>query len=283
MVAPHRETATESTPSRRAVLLGASNLVRGLSTVVAHCGDAWGRPLDILAATGHGRCYARTSWVLGQSLPPITDCGLWDALAERQAGATAALITDIGNDILYGVSDSDVAARVEVCLERLANVEAKVVVTQLPMQSLSELGPSRFKLMRSVLFPFSKLDLSTALQRAARLNERIRTLADRYGAALVEPRREWYGWDPIHVRRKHASVAWAAVFSHWKSARRQGVAAHAPGDSKARDEATRGRSSWRCWWALRRARPARRRMFGIEQQKQQPSGRLVDGTVVSFY
>jgi hypothetical protein len=90
------------TPRHRIVLLGASNLTRGISTVVESAQQIWGGPLDVCCALGHGRSYGWTSNFLGRSLPGIVGCGLWPALESRPKLPTAALITDIGNDLMYG-------------------------------------------------------------------------------------------------------------------------------------------------------------------------------------
>ncbi len=84
------------------VLLGASNLTRGISTVVGMARGIVGEPSEFLIAMGHGRSYGQRSSVLGRSLPGITQCGLWEALRHAR-GPTSALITDIGNDVIYGV------------------------------------------------------------------------------------------------------------------------------------------------------------------------------------
>ena len=92
---------------RRVVLLGASNLTRGLSTAVEASRLRWGRPLEMLIAAGHGRSYGLTSRVLARTLPSILACGLWDELAQRATMPTAALITDIGSDLLYGAATAE--------------------------------------------------------------------------------------------------------------------------------------------------------------------------------
>jgi hypothetical protein len=71
-------------------MLGASNLAIHLPTVVETAARLWGRPLDLLAAIGHGRSYGMTSRVMGRVLPGILQCGLWDDLARRPPAETAA-------------------------------------------------------------------------------------------------------------------------------------------------------------------------------------------------
>ncbi len=118
MEAPLNQSSANSSPAGgsssqspgRAVLLGASNLTRGISTVVETAQIVCQRPLEILAAAGLGRSYGIDSRVLGRTLPGIVHCGLWNTLSQKRPIPTYALITDIGNDILYSVEVSQIAA-----------------------------------------------------------------------------------------------------------------------------------------------------------------------------
>ena len=114
-------TASPSTP--RVILLGASNLARGISTIVGTAQSRLGSPLEFFIAMGHGRSYGRASRVLGRTLPGIDECGLWDALGDAVSTQTYALITDIGNDIIYGYDVEMIAAWIEIgrasCRERV--------------------------------------------------------------------------------------------------------------------------------------------------------------------
>ena len=125
-------------PSRRVILLGASNLTRGISTAVETAKTIWGTPLDVMAALGHGRSYGKTQRVLGRTLPAIIECGLWQDLDNRPRADTASLITDVGNDLLFGVSPQRVVEWVDQCLERLASVSQSLVITELPLINLAK-------------------------------------------------------------------------------------------------------------------------------------------------
>jgi len=260
-------------PSRRVVLIGASNLAIGLPAVVEAAREAWGRPLDVMAALGHGRSYGKTSRVFWRTLPGITVCRLWDDLAQRPAAATAALITDVGNDVLFGVPTDTIVSWVEDCLVRLAAVSARTIVTSPPLESLCRVGPRRFLIMRSILFPKCRLELGAALAAARELHERIAALAQRHGAPLVVPSPSWYGFDPIHLRRSQRANAWRHIFSHWQSV------AH----SEPIPRASRRRLSRREAWSLRMLKPHERCVFGQLQQHRQPAARLADGTLISLY
>ena len=254
-------------PRRRVVLLGASNLTRGISTVVETSQRLWGTPLDVMAAAGHGRSYGMTSRVLGRSLPAIVACDLWEDLARRAPLPTAALITDIGNDILYGAEASQIAAWVEQCLVTLKSACEKTVITGLPLPSIASLSPKRFLLFRTLLFPRSQLTLDVGLSRAEELNSRLAELAAKYQCVFFVPSIHWYGWDPIHIRLKHWPRAWNEILSSWCE----------------RDDTTLAHGSFLRWLKLRTRRPSFQKMFGIEQRRAQPSCALRDGTTISLY
>jgi len=57
-----------------------------------------------VAALGHGRSYGAHSKFVVRTLPGILQSGLWRHLESLSTVPTRALVTDIGNDILYGFS-----------------------------------------------------------------------------------------------------------------------------------------------------------------------------------
>src|SRR4051794_38173405 len=109
-------------PTRRVILLGASNLTRSFPTVIATAIQTWSEPVEIMAAMGHGRSYGQDSSVFGRKISGIFPCALWQDLQNRPKLPTSALVTDIGNDLLYGISPDLLLQWVERCLDRLAEV-----------------------------------------------------------------------------------------------------------------------------------------------------------------
>lgn len=261
------EQAGVPAPQRRVILLGASNVMRGISTIVETAERVWGQPVDLLAATGHGRSYGRTSCVLGRSLPGILQCGLWDDLSQRPPLPTAALVTDIGNDILYGADADQIAAWVDQCLTRLRGVCARIVITELPLTRAASIRPWQYRLIRAVMFPGSRVTFAEAIARAHAVNARVAELAVVHRAVLHVPQLEWYGWDPIHIRRACWSGAWHEILSGWGERATAGPA----------------RGSWRRCLRLRCQRPLVRWLFGIEQRRAQPACVLESGSVISLY
>ena len=264
-------TAADGVPSghapRRVILLGASNLVRDLPTVIDTARLVWGGPLDLLAAVGHGRSFGMQSSFLGRSLPGIKGCGLWQALSKRPPAPTAALVADIGNDVLYGASVDQIAGWVQSCLARLTAVATHIVVVPPPVDHLDSLSVWRFLALRSLFFPRSRVDMKAAVDGARELHERVLTLAAGHGALVVSPRREWYGLDPIHIKRHHRSAAWREILVSWSA-----------GELRAAVAGSVARRT-----SLPRLRPLCRTLFGLRQRRSQPCGTLPDGSTISLY
>jgi hypothetical protein len=260
--------SANAAPRPRAVVLGASNVARGISTVVETARLVLGGPVDFLAAFGHGRSYGVESKLFGRTLSGITRCGLWKALADQPPRPTWALLTDVGNDLLYGARPDLIAQWVEQCLDRLVAVDARVVMTALPLENLRKVPHGRIRLMRSVLFPHCRLEPSEIVSRAHELDERLSELATARGCAWHSPRAVWYGVDPIHVKFCHWASAWGEILANW-----------APEGKKV----SLSVGSFRRWIYLRRLCPQHRRWLGIQQRREQPSGRLRDGTTVALY
>ena len=252
----------------RVVLLGASNLTRGISTVVEVAQSVCGGPAEYLIALGHGRSYGRGSIVLGRWLPGIVPCALWDSLAVHPCRATYALLTDIGNDLMYEASVADIAGWVDACCARLEAVGARLVVTELPMGNVTGLTRQRYEFFRGAMFPRCSLSLDQITARAIELNERVGEAARRRGATLVSHCDTWYGWDPIHIRKIFFPQAWPRILTPWAAS---GGAIPTP------------RGSLRRWLYLRSRVPYVRRIGRFIQRRAQPCGRLSDGSTIAFF
>lgn len=256
------------TPTRRVILLGASNLTRSFPTVVETIRQTWSEPVEIMAAMGHGRSYGQDSLVLGKKISGIFPCALWQDLQSRPSLPTAALVTDIGNDMLYGISPDQMLDWVERCLDRLAEVGAATIVTQLPADSIDRLGERRFRFFRRILFPRSKLTLTDARVLTREINNRLSAIGQKRKIPVISASASWYGFDPIHVKRSVMRHAWPALLAAWRA---------------LEEPLTVTRSS--LWMAayLAGLEPFDYSQFGCRRRAAQPNGRLNDGTTISIY
>lgn len=257
---------------RRVVLLGASNLTNGFGSAVRRLRQMFDEPLEILAAYGHGRSYGTRSVVFGRMLPGIEGCGLWAELARRPPLPTSALVTDIGNDVLYEAPVDSISQWVATALDRLAHFNAQIAITELPVVNLPRLRSWQYLLLRRALFPKCEMSFDEVRSRAETLNERVHALARDRGLSLVSQRAEWYGLDPIHVLDRHERAAWRAFLTPL-------------GSPRAATQAIVGNSASRAprsvsGYALA---PEQRWLFGREQRRRQPSRSWPDGTTFSVY
>jgi hypothetical protein len=255
------------TTACRVVLLGASNVAGAFPTLVETARRLCGGPLDVLTAFGNGRSYGQRSRWLFRELPGIAACGLWDALERRPAAPTVALLTDVGNDLLYEVPVPEILGWVEACMDRLGRAGARVVLTPLPLPGIRTVSPATYHLLRTVTFPRCRLDLAAMLARAEELDRRLRDLARGRGLLLVEPRAEWYGFDRIHLRRGAWPTAWPEMLSAWSNGAPPAAATLSFGH----------------WLSLRLLAAEQRWLFGLERRRSQPAATLPDGTTLALY
>jgi hypothetical protein len=242
----------------RVVALGASNLTRGLQSVVAVAREQYGRDVEIVAALGHGRSYGADSKFLARALPGILQSGLWRALDALPPAETRAIVSDVGNDILYGYSSQQILDWVVDAVDRLAQHTSDIVIAGLPGGGIAQLSAARFTLMRTVLFPTCRLPLVQVAAAAATVEAGLIELARSRGLRFVPMRAEWYSFDPIHIRPSLWQPVWRHILTGDALRERQPI---------SRLE----------WIQVYRLRPERRRMFGIEQVTPQRGRELSRG------
>jgi hypothetical protein len=217
-----RDRALESASPRSRPLLvaiGASNLSRGLSGLVSMARGRGAEAAEWCVAAGHGRSYGAASRVWMRRLPSVLRCGVWRGL-ERSLSAgdrrpVRALVTDIGNDLLYGFAVEQVASWVDECLRRLRGLGIAAVVTRLPLASIRRVGRVRYAALRTCYVPGCRLDLDELLVRAAALDRRVASSAIAHGCSLIDQPAAWYGLDAIHIRRWLLPRLWSRVADAW--------------------------------------------------------------------
>lgn len=175
------------------LLLGASNLWRIRSRLVAEI-----RRRDpgaaVAAARGPGRCYVLRAgfWILRYR--PLIEVAPPPELR-------AALLMDVGSDILLGLPPAALADALESAVDRFRARGARVVAVPIFERPLRETGPFAYRLLRSVYYPTSRLTLEALRDGAARVNERLRARAAAGDLALVEGLDSLLGPDRLHFVR----------------------------------------------------------------------------------
>ena len=157
-----------------------------------------------------------------RTLPGIIECGLWKKLDELEASRTEnsptkprAIITDVGNDLIYGVSPEQLVTWVEECVRRLQKYESEIVLTGIPLPSLLRLSPLRYTLTQKFFFLDKKSTRDGMMQKAEELNLRLAEMVERYSVTIQPQPIEWFGFDPIHFRHRERASVWRTLCSHW--------------------------------------------------------------------
>jgi hypothetical protein len=221
-----------------------------------------------MVAMGHGRSYGQDSWFLGRKISGIFPCALWQDLQNRPHLPTSALVTDIGNDLLFGIPPDELLKWVEGCLDRLAEAGATTIVTQMPVGSIERLGERRFQFFRRLFFPRSKLTLADARVLIHEINERLIAIGQSRKIPVIPVSESWYGLDPIHLKRGIKRQAWPTLLAAWRAAEEPLTITPA--------------SLWTAAY-LAGLTPFERVMWGLRRRTAQPSGRLSDGSTISLY
>jgi hypothetical protein len=250
-------------------MLGASNLTRGFSVVLESARRRFDGPVEILGAMGRGRSYGQSTELLGRRLPGILHCALWQALDRLPPSPTAALVTDIGNDILYEVPVQQLVAWLTECFDRLGALGAQAIVTELPVANLESLSPRRFLFYRRLFVPNCRLDQRQVTDRVYEVNGAVNRLASERGMSIVAQQPAWYRLDPIHIHLLQWPRAWRTILSPWRNSANEQAALATLSMSRA----------MQCALFF----PENAVYLGVERSTPQPCARLADGTTVALY
>lgn len=183
-------------------------------------------------------------------------------------GETYALLTDVGNDILYEVPVERIVGWLEQCLDRLALIDARTVVVGLPMENLPGLSAARYRLFRTLFMPGCSLSLTETIRRAEWLDNRLAMLANERKMKFFRPLPPWYGFDPIHIRPHWTRRAWREITGHW-------------GDDAQFAFTSRINLPTRC--LLSAKFPESIEFFGKNCGSLQPCARLKCGSTIALY
>lgn len=212
-------------------------------------------PVEIVSAHGHGRSFRGWSSVLVRGLPGIRHCRLWDELAPRPAAlSTWGLITDVGNDLIYGATPEELLPCVRHCLEQFQSSGAATLIVRPPTERLLQLSELRYRVTKKLLFPGPTLPWSVMKDRLTETDQRLEELGREFGAVCITPERAWYGIDPIHIHRGQRRSAWESILNSWPL--ETTIQVHAAGLAYG----------LRIWTR----HPAERRLFWVHSHRTQP-------------
>jgi len=197
------------------LLMGASNLARGYSMLTHHLSECFEKnKTEFLNALGPGRGFCARGGIFNITYSPIQDCRIIESGEKKSKEAlhTVVLITDIGNDLLYGVSADTLIASLDIMIDEILKWDADIFLTSIHVNLRKDVSPTIFFVLRSLLYPTSKvnykeMDLSI-LKVNDYLEEKVRKNETTH---LITGLEAFAGLDKIHYSLFKTHEAWSAV------------------------------------------------------------------------
>lgn len=150
-------------PRTAFLLAGASNLRLLYPALSAALLAACAPPAAVHVACGIGRSYFLKAGVPWRRTPAVGASGALEAFLDgSRPGARAALVMDMGNDILYGLPLAAQVSPLATLVGRLARAGVPTLVVP-PQADPARIGAARFALVRALYYPKSRVALPEAL------------------------------------------------------------------------------------------------------------------------
>jgi len=195
------------------ILLGASNLSRGCFAFAKHLRAClYPHSVEVLIASGPGRGYCVSGGLLNVNYPPIYSSDIFEVARKKSESGfqVVALVTDIGNDIMYDVIPERLIATIQQIFTKLESINAEIFYTTLPVAFERKVHPVWFYVLRSVLLPFSRVSYDKATAGIIAVNQFLKESASDK-RHLIPDMDRYLGFDEIHYGWFCAHQAWSHV------------------------------------------------------------------------
>jgi hypothetical protein len=195
------------------VLLGASNLARAYSALTRQISNNISQ-VRFINALGPGRGYCARGGLLNFSYTPVGECRVMASAEDfaQQGGRVAVLITDIGNDIMYGVPDASLIECLDRLIEKTLKWNAEVFLTSIHVDVSRDMGKNSFKLLKAIFYPKSLITFDQADLAVKRVNRYLEEKSGQNKAVhLVSGLGAFCGLDKIHFSLLKGHLAWSRI------------------------------------------------------------------------
>ena len=203
------------TPSSHTLflLMGASNLARGYSMLTRHISSCFGKDkTEFLNALGPGRGFCARGGMFNFTYPPIQDCRILEVAEKKPCDTRAVLITDIGNDLMYGVSADTLIESLDQLIDRALHWDAEIFLTSIHVNLKKDVSQTTFFILKSFFYPGSSITyeetdlfiikVNSYLEEKAGQNERVH---------LISGMESFAGADKIHYSLLQTHSAWEKI------------------------------------------------------------------------
>ena len=202
-----------SSPNILFLFMGASNLARGYSLLTRHISSCFGKnKTEFLNAFGPGRGFCARGGMFNFTYPPIQDCRILEVAKKKSCDTRAVLITDIGNDLMYGVLADTLIESLDGLIGRALQWDAEIFLTSIHVNLKKDVSPTMFFILKSFFYPGSSITYEEAdlfitkvngyLEEKARKNESV---------YLISGMKSFTGMDKIHYSFLKTHSAWEKI------------------------------------------------------------------------
>jgi hypothetical protein len=193
--------------------MGASNLARGYSMLTRHISSCFGKnKTEFLNALGPGRGFCARGGMFNFTYPPIQDCRILDVAEKKPCDTRVVLITDIGNDLMYGVSADTLIESLNGLIDRALQWDAEIFLTSIHVNLKKDVSQTTFFILKSFFYPGSNITYEDTdlfiikvngyLKEKSGKNERVH---------LISGMESFAGADKIHYSLLQTHSAWGKI------------------------------------------------------------------------
>ena len=122
------------------------------------------------------------------------------------------LLTDIGNDIMYGVPGESLIECLDTLIEKAQHWNAEIFVTSIHVDVSRDMGKTSFKLLRALFYPKSPVTFDQADAAVKRVNHYLEEKSQQNRRVhLVSGLGAFCGLDKIHFSLLKSHLAWSRI------------------------------------------------------------------------
>tara|TARA_B100000686_G_scaffold330017_1_gene391782 strand:- start:387 stop:1151 length:765 start_codon:yes stop_codon:yes gene_type:complete len=195
------------------VLLGASNLARGYCALTQHISKNISGA-EFVSALGPGRGYCTQGGFLNFSYSPIGECQIMEQakVYNKRGFRMTVLLTDIGNDIMYGVPEQFLIECIDTLIEKSLQLDAEVFVTSIHVNVYKDMGEISFKLLKAVFYPNSLVTINQADSVVKKVNHYLKEKSSQNERIhLISGLGKFCGMDKIHYSLFKSHIVWSRI------------------------------------------------------------------------
>jgi hypothetical protein len=199
-------------PKIHFILLGASNLARARFGLNQYLENSFSNSISTSIASGPGRAYCVSGGIFGLNYPPLKTSKIINAGREESSNysQTIALISDIGNDIMYGVPIQKLIQDLEKSIRDLSDFCSHVFTVPIPCKKIENLSHWQINALKRFLFPTCQLSpgqIISSIQTVNQLLSEINTPK----FTLLKTMDDCIGWDRAHYDLSKMHIAWNKI------------------------------------------------------------------------